>query len=763
MKRLTSTAAAVLAGAMAACTAAAAPLTTLHAIHTLTNAEAGKGLQVAFEGTITYYNPKDIDMFVQDGDEAIYVQAARGLSLARGDRVLVTGHSGVYFRPDVIEDNVTLLRHGPVPKPVRATFDQMIRAELFCRLVTVRGVIHSADIVVDGDLHTINLRILMAGGYVDAYVISDDESATKNFLDADVEITAVVPLNFDNKMQLTGILLEIPSLADIKILQRGSASPWSLPVTPMDEILAGYRLQNLTERVHVQGTITYYQPGSAAVLQSGAKSLWILTQTRTPLRIGDLADATGFPDVHDGFLTLTMGEIQDSLAPAPVAPRHETWSELASGHSAFDLVSTEGKVVTEVRAAARDEYVLDAHGQLFSAIYNHPAAVGNLKPLPMKPVAAGSKVRVTGICILHSSDTFHGPVTFDVLLRDFDDVAVVARPSPLSVRNLVILVVLLLVLLLLAGVRGWVMERKVRRQNAAAAEIERRRSHILEDINGSRPLSEIVEEITGLVSFRLRGVPCWCQIVNGARLGNCPANVDSLRIVQEQIPARSGPPLGTILAAFDPRTRPRAVDSESLSTAAALAALAIETRRLYSDLVHRSEFDLLTDIHNRFSLEKYLDQQIDQARQEARVLGLIYIDLNDFKQVNDLYGHQVGDLYLQEVATRMKKQLRGVDMLARLGGDEFAVLLTRVRNRAEVEEISLRLERCFDKPFAAERCFVHGSASVGIALYPEDGSTRDLLLSAGDAAMYVNKQVRREKAGGRASHSNPRPSREEGE
>ncbi len=761
VERLTLIAAFVLGGTSVAC--AATPLTTLHAVHTLTNAEAGKALPVAFEATITYYNAKDVDMFVQDGDEAIYVQATKGASLVRGDRVLVKGHTSVYFRPDVIEDSVTLLRHGPIPTPVEATFDQMIRAETFCKLVKVRGVIQSIDMVVDQDLglDTINMRMLMAGGYVDAYVIGDDESAVKDLLDAEVEVTAVVPLNFDNKMQLTGVLLEIPTLGDIKVLKRASTDPWSLPITPMDDILAGYRSQNLTQRIRVQGTITYYQSGSAVVLQTGAKSLWVLTQTRNPLRIGDLADATGFPDVHDGFLNLTMGEVHDSLAPARVSPRQATWSDLASGHSAFDLVSTEGNVVAEVQSAARDEYVLDAGGQLFTAIYNHPAGLGNLKPLPMKEVPAGSKVRVTGICILHSSDTFHGPVTFDILLRTFDDVAVVARPPLLSVRNLVILVGILLLLLIAAGSRGWVMERKVRRENAVAAEIERRRARILEDINGSRPLAEILEEITELLSFRLNDVPCWCQIADGAQLGKRLPNLDSFRVVDEVIPARSGPPLGTIHAAFDPRGKPCVDESKRLARVAALASLAIETRRLYSDLVHRSEFDLLTDIHNRFSLEKYLDQLIDRAREEAGILGLIYIDLNDFKQVNDLYGHQVGDLYLQEVAIRMKRQLRGFDMLARIGGDEFAVLVPKVRNRAEIEEISLRLNRCFDKPFAAEGYVVHGSASIGIALYPEDGTTRDLLLSAADAAMYVNKQIRRERSGRGANVPAPGISHEE--
>ncbi len=715
-QRLSLIAVFVLGGCTVACEAASVPLTTLHAIHDLTNAEAVKALPVAFEATVTYYNPKDVDMFVQDGDEAIYVQANKGANIVPGDRVLVKGCTGVYFRPDVIGDSVTLVRHGTIPKPVEATFDQMIRAEAFCKLVKVRGVIQSIDRVVDQDLdlHTINMRIQMAGGYVDAYLISDDENATNNLLDADVEVTAVVPLNFDNKMQLTGILLEIPRLEDIRVLKRASASPWVLPITPMDDILRGYRSQNLTQRIRVQGTITYFQSGSAVVLQTGAKSLWILTQTRNPLRIGDLADATGFPDVHDGFLTLTLGEIRDSLVPAPIVPKQATWPGLASGLSAFDLVSTEGKVVAEVRSAARDEYVLDAGGQLFSAMYNHPAAVGNVKPLPMKTVPVGSRVRVTGICIMHSSDAFHGPVTFDILLRNFDDVLIVARPSPLTVRNLLILTGSLLVLLFAAAGRSWITERKVRYQNAVAAEIERRRSGILEDINSSRPLAEIIEEITKLVSFRLHGAPCWCQIADGAQLGNCPTKLISFRTVHEPIPGRLGPPLGTIHAAFHPHTTACADESKSLSTAAALATLAIETRRLYTDLVHRSEFDLLTDVHNRFSLEKHLDQQIGQARQEAYLLGFIYIDLNDFKQVNDVYGHQVGDLYLYEVANRMKRQLRGVDMLARIGGDEFAVLLPRVRNRAEVEEISRRLERCFDKPFAAEGYVVHGSASVAL-------------------------------------------------
>jgi diguanylate cyclase (GGDEF)-like protein len=92
----------------------------------------------------------------------------------------------------------------------------------------------------------------------------------------------------------------------------------------------------------------------------------------------------------------------------------------------------------------------------------------------------------------------------------------------------------------------------------------------------------------------------------------------------------------------------------------------------------------------------------------------------------------------------MKGQLRSCDTLARLGGDEFAALVANVSDRTGVEEIAIRIEHCFDDPFTVAGCSISGSASVGIAIYPEDGVTRDSLLSTADAAMYVAKQMRPE-------------------
>jgi diguanylate cyclase (GGDEF)-like protein len=119
---------------------------------------------------------------------------------------------------------------------------------------------------------------------------------------------------------------------------------------------------------------------------------------------------------------------------------------------------------------------------------------------------------------------------------------------------------------------------------------------------------------------------------------------------------------------------------------------------------------------------------------------VLYVDLNDFKLVNDNCGHHIGDLYLQEVALRMKRQLRPGDVLARLGGDEFAVVVLRIHSRADAAVICERLHRSFEQPFICDGQTITGSASIGVAMYPDDGATRESLLVAADSSMYVAKQ-----------------------
>lgn len=715
------------------------PLNSLHAISKLSNAEARAGLPVAFTGTVTFYQRGNVDLFVQDGDAAIYVETSTNHHFSTGDQVLVIGTTRASFRPEIKSERIVYLRRGPAPRPIRAEFGELIRAELDCRRATIRGTVRSANIVLDGTLQEIYLQILMSGGVVDAVMNKSDVADLQNLLDSEVEITGAVAGKFDSKNQMTGVLMEVQSFSDVKILERATISPQSLPFTLMDQVIKSYLIENRTQRVRVNGTVTYYQPGVAVVLQNGDKSLWLKTQYEQPIRIGDWAEATGFPDVQNGSLTLTSAEIYDTASKSKVTPSFAEATNLPLGDHAFDLVSTEGRLLMAVREAAQDEYVLVSNGQLFSAILKHPEHGKELGLAPMKAIPIGSTVRITGICALANGDKTQGPVAFDILLRSPEDLLVIKGPSPFNVRNLSYLIGALLLVLLIVGLQAWHTERSARRQNARLAWMEQRRSHILEDINGTRFVMDIIEEITEMVSFRFYGAPCWCELNDGRLRGNQLQSLADLRKVEVEIQSRSGSALGRISAAFHIATKPAAEEQETLSVAAGLIALVIENRRLYSDLQRRSEFDLLTDVNNRFSFERYLAELIEQCKREKRIFGIIYIDLDGFKLINDTYGHQVGDLFLQEVSLRIKRQLRPGDMIGRLGGDEFAVAIGNVGQQEELQSILDRLRTCFGTAFLIEGNSLVGAASFGCALYPIDGNTADSLLNSADAAMYLEK------------------------
>ena len=334
----------------------------------------------------------------------------------------------------------------------------------------------------------------------------------------------------------------------------------------------------------------------------------------------------------------------------------------------------------------------------------------------MKEIAVGSLVRITGICFVESSSPFRDDAPFSILMRGPEDISAVSGPSMVNTHNLLLALSLALAVVLAVSSWGWTLRRKVHTQTAALAkraeaeaaserriaQLEQRRSAILEDINKSRPLAETLQKIAEMVSFGLKGALCWTELSGDAARSASPPEAQGLRIVRYPIASHVGSSLGDLAVGFGTKASVNDSEQETLSSGVRLASLAIETRKLFSDLRRRSEFDLLTEIHNRFSLEKSLTAQIEMAQANNSVFGLIYIDLDKFKQINDRYGHHIGDLYLQESARRMKNQLRGGDVLARLGGDEFAALVSVVRKRAEAVEIALRMERCFDEPFSLE-------------------------------------------------------------
>jgi len=176
---------------------------------------------------------------------------------------------------------------------------------------------------------------------------------------------------------------------------------------------------------------------------------------------------------------------------------------------------------------------------------------------------------------------------------------------------------------------------------------------------------------------------------------------------------------------------------KSEGTVARLQAQLLECRRKLDHLTHH---DALTGLANRRLFRRHLAEAIDHARNNDTLVGLLFMDLDRFKQVNDSYGHSAGDQVLVEISGRLLKVFRQDDLVARLGGDEFAVLLENLHDREEMSRLAAKALGAIQRPYEFGGRIFYSGASMGIAVAPDDSVDPDRLMQQADAAMYAAKQ-----------------------
>ena len=165
-----------------------------------------------------------------------------------------------------------------------------------------------------------------------------------------------------------------------------------------------------------------------------------------------------------------------------------------------------------------------------------------------------------------------------------------------------------------------------------------------------------------------------------------------------------------------------------------------ELKRAEIDLQHMATHDALTGLPNRYLMTDRLIQILAQGERAGRVFAVLFIDVDEFKTINDLRGHEFGDLVLQAVAARLSQTVRGSDTVARIGGDEFVVILEPLTHRDNVGLVADKILRSIRRPVTIARHRVRLTVSIGISLFPDNGSDAELLLGAADYAMYQAKR-----------------------
>jgi len=199
--------------------------------------------------------------------------------------------------------------------------------------------------------------------------------------------------------------------------------------------------------------------------------------------------------------------------------------------------------------------------------------------------------------------------------------------------------------------------------------------------------------------------------------------------------------LGALALFFRKPSGPSEKDRQLCEICANLAGIAIESRASEEKIRYLAHYDGLTSLPNRFLFKEYLDLALRTARRHDNKFAVLFLDLDKFKEINDTLGHDAGDIALCEIASRLRSCLRHTDKIARMGGDEFYVLIEELEDARYAADVANKLLEAASQPILIGDKECKLSVSIGIAIYPDDGSDGPTLLKNADKAMYKAKDL----------------------
>ena len=530
-----------------------------------------------------------------------------------------------------------------------------------------------------------------------------------------------------------------------------------------------------------QGAIAYLQDLSGGIRLFSAEPFVL-----DGLHQGDVVEVAGTAQVSSGDAEVQVGRVVRLTAAQVPEPVQVQAAELRSGSYAGRLVELSGEL-TALRLKDKAVFLIrDSSGDAPVQFRSQTL----LDPSFLSRVSDGGHVRIIGIA--EEACTGSKPCRPQTVLtpRGQQDVIFTFGPTRKQVASGVAISLSLMVMVWL-----WSQRRAAKaevRHREYVERVERHRSDVLSMVARNMPLSGTLAHL--LTAQEKQGTDLRCAILLIAEGGTlqlfCPDGQHELSSLNEMKPdlgsralfqaasdlhpvflddleaglqqisritAKYGEypqrcwcgPIVTapaqlhgFLLAFVAGARQKltAGEESALKVAVEVAAIACQHTHLTSQLAHQAQHDPLTGLPNRVLLKDRIQQAINYSDRHDDSLAVLAIDLDNFKPINDTVGHAAGDQVLKEVALRLSRAVRSTDTVARVGGDEFTVVMTEVKEPGAVMDLA---ERCLAAVSAPG--IVHGrevalSASIGVVLYPEDGSEPETLQHNADAAMYVAKE-----------------------
>jgi diguanylate cyclase (GGDEF)-like protein/PAS domain S-box-containing protein len=727
------------------------PLRFLNQVRRVKPDAAGTEVEIHVRAVVTYYDSVGPNLFVQDVTGGIWVdlRGASGITLPQVGQLLdLHGVVGQGFTPYVAKPQWKILGSSPLPRASPVTYEQAASGSFDSQRVEMEGIVRSFLQQAEGNVLVID--VATPTGKFKVRVPNYHAAFPLQFVDAKVRFRGVCGTSFNRRNQLVAIHLLMPDLKFADVTDAAPVNPFDVSTTPIGAVRRFSADLFDVRRIKVIGIVTARYPAQGLFLTDATGGLYAESQDGTTLVPGQEVEVIGFP---------TAAAFTPILKSASIRPtgKHETVSPLGvDGHSAakggFDaqLVTILGTVQAATQQKGSYTLALQSEDHVaFEARFATRIRTNSTPPI-------GSKLRLTGICSV-KTDENGNPSAFEIVLRDPGDVVVLSSPSWMTARRAVSTLSVLAVLTL--TVIGWVLilrKRvlhqtnliKLRFQKEIALE-ERYRQMFERNLTGlyvAKPDGDLVDcndacaRMLGYANRKeLLGSSHEARAITAQFHEQLSGGTTEIVSAEHNFRRRDGS-MGWSLT--NVRLIHQADSAEALFEG---ALVDITDRKVAEEQVqYLAFFDSLTGLPNRRLLMDRLDKALAGARRRKEKVAVLFLDLDRFKTINDSLGHSVGDLFVREVAERLKGCAREQDTVARVGGDEFLIVLTSVKDVADAAVAAERIMDAMSAEFSVQGHSLGISCSLGISVFPEHGEDSEALIKNADAAMYCAKESGRD-------------------
>jgi diguanylate cyclase (GGDEF)-like protein/PAS domain S-box-containing protein len=732
-----------------ACLAAAAvaesprpvDLTTVRQIRHL-GSTTGVAINTHIRGVVTYYDTVAPNLFVQDSTGGIWVDL-RGSKLeppSPGQVVDLRGVVGFGFAPYISKPVWRVVGVAGPPQPERVTYDDVANGSFDGQWVQMEGVVRSFVQQAEGNV--LVMDVATPTGAFKVRVPDYHDPFPVQLVDAKVRFVGVCGAAFNSRQQLVSIHLMMPSLKDLKVLDAPPSDPFAIPATPIADVRRFSADLSNDHRVKVLGTVTAHFPQQGIYLTDGSGGLYAESEDGTPLADGDQVEVIGFPEAGSFSPVLKSARIRPTgkhftLTTAPVSGK-----VALKGANDSELVAISGLLRSERQLRNAQTLLVESD--------DHVTFEASLSRAGAKPVdvLAGSRLSLTGILAV-KPDANGNPSDFQLVLRSPADVKVVATPPWLNAQRAVVILTGLMAATL--AVMGWVLilRRRVRRQTQIIT------TKLKNELALEERYRDIFERnLTGLYVAGADGKILDCNDACARILGYAGrAELFANSARAEQLIQKFNERLSD--DTFSSGTEHsfelpdgtkgwalcslRVVDGKDGIQLFEGSLVDITARKLAEERIQfLAYFDSLTCLPNRTLVQDRLSQAISVALRRREKVGVLHLDIDSFKIINDCLGHSWGDELLRSIAQRLQACGREEDTVARLGGDEFLLILP-VNSDADAAVVAERIARELKPPFSLNGHVISITCSVGISIFPDHGVDAETLIKHADTAMYASK------------------------